>query len=388
MATAIFLPLVAVAIMVGIYLPLDLSGLSANPQRLWGYLLLAYCFVAAMAPVWALLQPRGNLGGYFLYVVMVAAVLGIVAGACTGANVIRQPFFAGWTAPAHLGAFPLFPMLFITVACGACSGFHGVVAGGTSSKQLDCERDALVVGYGGMLLEGLFACISLSTVMIAAAAAAKPDAIYAAGIAGYARQILAPVWKVHGELGKEACYCVLYQFALLCFATFVFDTLDACTRLARYVLMEMFGWKTRMQSAAATALTLALPAVVLLLPPVLVQGKPQPLWQAFWGIFGSSNQLLAALTLLAVTVWLARLRMTWWLTLPPALFMMVMTLWSLALNFRPYARLWRSGAPIPALTHVQFVITCTLLTLAAWLLVEAAACLKSVRAHLRNNQPL
>jgi len=378
-ATAIFLPLVMGVIVAGMYLPVDLSALTSHPQQLWGYVLLGYCFAAAMAPVWLLLQPRGNLGGYFLYVVMAAAVLGLVVGAFTGVNPIQQKFFTGWSAPPALGAFPLFPILFITVACGACSGFHGIVASGTTSKQLDRECDAKTVGYGGMLLEGLFACISLSTLMIAARIDLKPDVLYAGGIAHYAREALAPLWPVKGNLAADAAYGVLYQFALLCFATFVFDTLDACTRLARYVLMELFAWQTTTHRALATALVLLLPAVVLALPPVMNNGVPQPLWRVFWGIFGSSNQLLAALTLLGVTVWMARQRMAWWVTALPALFMMVMTLWSLFLMVGPYMRQWRSGAVLPALTHVQFGITCSLVVLAAWLIVETAVTLGSLR---------
>jgi carbon starvation protein len=378
-ATAIFLPLVIVAIIAGPYLPLDLSAWAQHPQQVWGYILLAYCFVAALAPVWLLLQPRGNLGGYFLYVVMIAAVLGLLVGACTGVNPIQQHFFTGWTAPPSMGALPLFPILFITVACGACSGFHGVVASGTTSKQLDRECDAKPIGYGGMLLEGLLACISLATLMIAARIDLKPDAIYAGGIAHFGREALALLWPVKGSLAADPIYGVLYQFALLCFATFVFDTLDACTRLARYVVMEILGWQTTTHRALATAIVLVLPALVLALPPVHDNGVPQPLWRVFWGIFGSSNQLLAALTLLGVTVWMARKRMAWWFAALPAAFMMVMTLWSLLLMIAPYTHAWQAGTVLPALTHVRFGISCSLVVLAVWLMVETAVTLAGLR---------
>ena len=170
-AKMIFLPLVGVAIAIGPHLPLDLSRLwpNANIQQIWGYILLAYCFVAALVPVWLLLQPRGELGGYFLYIVMIAGVTGAIVGAVQGDFTIQTPMFKGWSAalPAG-GALPLVPMLFITVACGACSGFHSIVASGTTSKQLDRETDAKPVAYGGMLLEGFFACLSLVTVMVLA----------------------------------------------------------------------------------------------------------------------------------------------------------------------------------------------------------------------------
>jgi len=378
-AKAIFLPLVLVSIVAGVYLPLDISGIVKNPQMAWGYILLIYCFVAAMVPLWLLLQPRGELGGYFLYIVMLFGGLGIIVSSLMGVHTIRYPFFTGWHAAPALGGYPLFPILFITVACGACSGFHSILSSGTTSKQLDRERDAQPVAYGGMLLETLFACISLATIMIVVKPSGKPDAIYAAGIADFARRILSPVWRVSESLAADAGYRMLYQFALLCFATFVFDTLDVCTRLARYVLMEAFGWKGAGGRWVATFLTLAIPALVLIVPPVSIGGVPQPLWRVFWGIFGSSNQLLAALALLGLTFWLARTSSLWWVSLFPCLFMMVMTQWSLLLNVRDYVMKLRTGAMIETMTQVQFVINCTLLFLSIWLLVEAVIIVGRIR---------
>ncbi|MBI2505618.1 MAG: carbon starvation protein A [Candidatus Latescibacteria bacterium] len=368
-AKLIFLPLVFVSIVLGPYLPIDLGSLlpGVNPQVVWGYVLLAYCFLAALAPVWALLQPRGELGGYFLYIVMGAGVLGIAIGAFSGDLHIQQPFFKGWEATDSFGnAAPLFPILFITVACGACSGFHSVVASGTTSKQLRCELDARSVGYGSMLLEAFFACLSLATLMILTQPSGGPSAIYAKGIANFADHALSPLLPAGVEIRA-----LLYQFALLCFATFVFDTLDACTRLARYVLMELLSWSSRPQAILATALTLVLPALALAIPRIEFAGKPLPLYQVFWGIFGSSNQLLAALTLLGITVWLARKGQPYWLALGPTLFMMAMTLWSLLISIGPYMSLWQSGASIEPLHHFQFLITLSLIVLSLWLIVEA-----------------
>lgn len=378
-AKLIFLPLVAVAIVTGPLLPLDLSNWidPSQTQRIWGYLLLAYCFVASLVPVWSLLQPRGELGGYFLYIVMTVAIVGIGIGALTGGLQIQQPFLKGWNATdSYGGAAPLFPILFITVACGACSGFHSIVASGTTSKQLDREMDAKSIGYGGMLLEGFFACLSLATVMILTndqLMGKKPDIIYATGIADFGGRILTPILP-EGTVPTG----LLLKFAMLCFATFVFDTLDAGTRLARYVLMELFGWKTRAQATVATILCLILPVIALSLPRVEFAGKPVPVWQVFWNIFGSSNQLLAALTLLGVAVWLARKGITYWFTLIPAIFMMAMSLWSLGLMMVPYLSLLQSGATIPPLRHLQFVVSVVLVLLAAWLIVEAVITWRSM----------
>ncbi|MFM8684466.1 MAG: carbon starvation protein A, partial [Chthoniobacterales bacterium] len=290
-AKLVFLPLVFAAIWLGPQAPLDLSGVAGgNPQRLWNYILIAYCFLASIAPLWLLLQPRGYLGGYFLYLVLLAGVAGIIIGGLTGAfDVVAPPIMAGsvlFGPAAGPGvAAPMLPILFITVACGACSGFHSIVASGTTSKQLDRETDATPVAYGGMLLEGFFACLSLATVMILASPAGKPDAIYAGGISRFVEQ------ATFGLVGTQ----VAFQFALLCFATFVFDTLDACTRLARSDLMELTGWKGRAGAAAATALTLVFPLIVLSIPPLVVDGQTIPAWRIFWNLFGMSNQLLAAL---------------------------------------------------------------------------------------------
>jgi carbon starvation protein len=372
-AKLIFLPLVFVAILIGQFLPLSLpeSLLGLSAQSLWDVLLLAYCFVAALTPVWLLLQPRGELGGYFLYLILIVVTLGVLLNAFTGTQSIQLPAFTGWEKTLPTGEIlNLFPILFITVACGACSGFHSIIASGTTSKQLQCERDARPVAYGSMLLEGFFACVSLVTVMILVSPSGTPNAIYANGIAEFGR-VIAGVFSPLQDRATDPLFQILLQFALLSFATFVFDTLDACTRLARYVLMEALGWTTTRQAYLATALTLVLPLIVLLNGNVTLNGTPMPLWRVFWGIFGSSNQLLAALTLLGLTVWLAKTRQAWWLTFFPTLFMLFMTIWSLLLNIRPYLKLWETNATIDPLIHLQFAITCSLLFLATWLIVEA-----------------
>ncbi|MFM8720507.1 MAG: carbon starvation protein A [Chthoniobacterales bacterium] len=361
-AKLVFLPLVFAAIWLGPQAPLDLSGVAGgNPQRLWNYILIAYCFLASIAPLWLLLQPRGYLGGYFLYLVLLAGVAGIIIGGLTGAfDVVAPPIMAGsvlFGPAAGPGvAAPMLPILFITVACGACSGFHSIVASGTTSKQLDRETDATPVAYGGMLLEGFFACLSLATVMILASPAGKPDAIYAGGISRFVEQ------ATFGLVGTQ----VAFQFALLCFATFVFDTLDACTRLARYVLMELTGWKGRAGAATATALTLVFPLIVLSIPPLVVDGQTIPAWRIFWNLFGMSNQLLAALALLGVAVWLHKTGRNPWLGLAPALFMGGISLWGLGLTLHKILTV-----PIVAgVLWIEAGVAAILAAMAIWLLVE------------------
>jgi hypothetical protein len=156
-------------------------------------------------------------------------VLGIVIGAFDGTLSNQAPALGASNFFTFNGTKPpMLPLLFITIACGACSGFHSIVASGTTSKQLENEKDACPVGYGGMLLESFLACLSLATVMIVAKPAGNPNLTYADGIA---------IFMNKASFGAIPVG-VARQFGLLCFATFVFDTLDACTRLARYVFMS------------------------------------------------------------------------------------------------------------------------------------------------------
>jgi len=370
LATIIFLPLVGLAIWAGQQAPFDLGvalGVGdATAQKMWGGLLLGYCLVAALLPMWLLLQPRGHLGGCFLYVALAGAAFGLVAGdrslaaICGGDACVRYPAFTGWQAA---NGQPLMPMLFITIACGACSGFHALIASGTTSKQLRRETDARPIGYGTMLLEALVAVVSLCCVMVLPTghellATPQPNQIYANGMGDF----LASMWipKVFGV-----------SFALMAFTTFVYDTLDVCTRLGRYIIEELTGLSGRVGSWLGTALTAGVPLLLLLRPSLDAAGKPVPAWRTFWALFGASNQLLAALTLLGITVWLWRTRRAAWVWLVtglPTAFMYVMSTWALAAmtlpRFRADAGFALPADPVPWAGVV-------LLLLAAIMLVEA-----------------
>ncbi|MBM4012250.1 MAG: carbon starvation protein A [Planctomycetes bacterium] len=370
LATAVFLPLVGLAIWGGQKIPLDLAGLlgtsDATAQKIWGVLLLAYCLVAAMVPMWMLLQPRGHLGGCFLYVALAGAVLGLVAsdralaGVFGGDSSIRYPAFTGWQAA---NGQHLVPMLFITIACGACSGFHSLIASGTTSKQLRRETDARVIGYGAMLLEAMVAVVSLCCVMVLAADSPltkqSPNFVYALGMGQFLEL-----------LGVPAAIGV--SFALMAFTTFVYDTLDVCTRLGRYIVQELTGLSGRAGGWLGTALTAGVPLVFLLRPNLDANGTPVPAWKTFWSLFGASNQLLAALTLLGVTVWLWRTRRETWIwavTGLPTAFMYVMSTWALAGMTLPKFRGPDGGwiAPADPVPWAGVV----LVVLAAVMLVEA-----------------
>ncbi len=307
-ATGIAFLLLLVVIWGGQKIPIDLPEfMGLPPSKGWGVLILVYCFFASILPVWMLLQPRGTLGGYFLYASLIVGFVGLLFGGYP----IAYPAFVGFQNPK--GA-PLFPLLFITVACGACSGFHGLVCSGTSSKQLQKEGDAHPVGYGGMLLEGLVAVIALATVMMLApgdpALAGGPTEIYAGGLARFAHVLGVPM-------------DMAVMFGLLAFATFVYDTLDVSTRLGRYIFQEMTGWRGPIGRNIGGVATLALPLLFLL-------STGEGAYLTFWPLFGASNQMLAGLSLLGVSVWLVRTGRNPLYTFVPMVFILVMTLWALA----------------------------------------------------------
>jgi len=336
-------------------------------------LLLVYCLVAGVVPVWMLLQPRGHLGGYFLYVALAGGALGLMLGGET----IQYPAFNGLTG---LNGQSMIPMLFITIACGACSGFHSLICSGTTSKQLAKETDAKTIGYGAMLLEGMVAIVSLCCVMMLAKnapvlfnaegkLAPKPNLIYALGIGNFLE-----VFGISKKLGVS--------FALMAFTTFIYDTLDVCTRLGRYIIQELTGLQNNFGRWLGTALTAGAPLFFLLKPGVDENGKAlPPIWQAFWNLFGASNQLLAALTLLGVTVWLWRTyqaKWVWFVTGIPTVLMYVMSTW--ALISMTWPKFFNAAGSFAAPKEVVPWIGLVLLVLAALMLLEAIAVLAGNRS--------
>ncbi len=323
-ASLVFVPLVFAAVFAGQAVPIR-PGLmpkliEGDPAKTWNIILLVYCLVASTTPVWILLQPRDYLSSFLLY----ASVLGGFLGIIVGGFAVSYPAFIGWQAP---GLGSLFPILFITVACGACSGFHSMVASGTSSKQLDRERDAKPVGYGSMLIEGLVAVIALATVMMLARgdalAGQPPLAVYGNGMGKFLAK-----FGLSFKLG--------YSFGLLALSTFILTTLDTATRLGRYIFEEFTGLKDSRSRYLSTLATLALPAVFVLITLRDASGNPMPAWKVIWPVFGATNQLLAGLALLVVTVWLKRTGQRPWFTGLPMAFMVIMTVWALVLLLGQY----------------------------------------------------
>lgn len=343
-ATLFFITLVCLAIWYGQKWPIRISSLGPfSSQQMWNFVLIAYCGLASLVPVWLLLQPRGYLGGFFLYATLAAGLVGLLIGGET----VSYPAFIGWQSEQGM---PLFPVLFVTVACGACSGFHGLVSSGTTSKQIQKETDCGCVGYGAMILEGVVAILALATVMILVKgetlAGASPDRIYAEGLSRFI-----------GHLGLPTDF--VRAFVLLAFTTFIYDTLDVATRLARYLLQEALRWKENQGRFIATAFSLIVPLCCVSIQVTDSAGNLIPAWKVFWTVFGTSNQLLAAFSLFAIALWLKKIRKNPWLALTPMIFLLVMTFWSfgrmvmIALN--------RGGFDLPSSTALFLLILAVIL---------------------------
>ena len=332
-ASFVFVPLLFFLVWIGVVFPCDLTALfgvtAATSKTIWVVVLFVYCFVASTLPVWLLLQPRDYLNSYLLYA-MLAIGLTAVFIVCPTINIDA---FSGFTVKAAKGGATmyLFPLLFVTVACGACSGFHALVASGTTSKQLDSERHIRPVGYGCMLLEGVVALLALIAVawhsqadLVAGLSGGKPVVLFAQGLASFCGKLGLP------EKTSES-------FMLLAVAAFLMTSVDACTRLARFVWQEI--WSTASTSSAtaakptekaveqspivrlnrnmyfATAVVIAIGVYLLVLNPSMANN--------LWTMFASANQMLAALTLLTATLWLFKSRLNFWIAALPMCFMIV-----------------------------------------------------------------
>ena len=344
-ASLIFVPVMFAFVWVGNAFPLDvcaLTGMSKEgAQGLWTVVLLVYCFFASTMPVWLLLQPRDYLNAYLLYAMMALGFLGVFVAH----PALHIDAFAGFSAVGRSGATELlFPFLFVTVACGACSGFHALVASGTSAKQLDSERSIRPIAYGGMLLEGVLAIIALIGVAgtyasqkdyVAAVQGMEPVQMFASTIAGFCVTLFEKI-GLAPETGKR----IAESFMLLSVSAFLMTTVDAGTRLARFSWQELVACAPKGGADASSPTSRPSPlyrifhnmyvgtTIVCALAAALLLGNPKAA-KSLWTIFASANQLLASLTLLAATLWFVRSRKPCWFTLVPMCFMLSVSSYAL-----------------------------------------------------------
>ena len=304
--------LLAACVALGLAFPIDL------PKTFWIIFVFVYIMVASVTPVWILLQPRDYLSSFLLYFMIIAAVIGIF-----GAHpVVSVPAFIGF----KVGSNYMFPTLFITIACGAISGFHSLIGSGTTSKQLDNEKDALMVGYGSMLIECVLAVVSLIAVatlttdgQFAAAGYASPTVVFATAISGF-----------FATIGlSESAVNATFTIIALAVSCFCLTSLDTATRLGRFMFQELFadsetGKKLKLDNMyVATAITAVLGFVLCLAGYAKV-----------WPLFGACNQLVAVPAFLAIGTYLKKQGKNNKMLYIPIVFMSVATLVSLFLTFK------------------------------------------------------
>lgn len=336
----------------------------------WMIVVGVYILLASVAPVWILLQPRDYLSSYLLYGMIILALIGIIGSGILGASAnLEIPAFTGFEAVkgdskvATTGF--LFPALFITIACGAISGFHSLVASGTTSKQLDKEAEAQPIAYGGMLLECLVAVISLCAV--AFVFSGYMDGTYASPTQVFAGGLSKMLAVIPGLSGAES---IAYSLLILAVSVFCLTSLDTATRLARYMFQELFTPKG-MEPSQLTGWRKVLtnPWVATIITVVVGVGLGLTGYQLVWPLFGAANQLLAALGLLAVCSWLGNAGRNNKMFYFPMAFMLVVTISSLALTVQGKVVAVAGGA-VTAANVLQLVIAVLLIVLAVVLAVK------------------
>lgn len=307
-------------------------GMNFHPLYLstkaWMIIVGIYIAIASVTPVWILLQPRDYLSSFLLYAMLAVAFIGVVIAHPTmGVNDGLQAF-SGFAVDNGNGTQYLFPVLFTTVACGAISGFHSLVSSGTTSKQLDKEKDAKPIAYGGMLLECVLAVLTICAINFA-----YQNGIKAGATAIFAGGISKMVASVSIFAGMEN---ILYTLLVLTYSAFCLTSLDTATRLARFMFQEFWlepgqtpkdikeGWKKVMVN----------PYVATLITVVLGIMLGMTGYAKIWGLFGAANQLLAGLGLLAVATWLSNIGKNNKMFLIPMAFMMVVTICSLCVTVK------------------------------------------------------
>lgn len=341
-------------------------GMNFHPLYLstntWMIIVGIYIAIASVAPVWILLQPRDYLSSFLLYAMLAIAFIGVV-GAHPNIDPELFPAFTGFAVDNGNGVQYLFPILFTTVACGAISGFHSLVSSGTTSKQLDRESDAKPIAYGGMLLECVLAVLTVCAIAYARQTGHTAGAtdIFAGGIA-------AMVAAIPGLAGLEN---VLYTLLILTYSAFCLTSLDTATRLARFMFQEF--WLEPGQTVADVKdgykKLLVNPYFATVITVVIGILLGMTGYSKIWGLFGSANQLLAGLGLLAVATWLGNIGKNNKMFLFPMGFMMVVTIASLIITVKNQVGIISAGGADWG-PYAQTILAVLLIILAILLVIE------------------
>jgi carbon starvation protein len=360
LASAIIaIDLLIICIVLGIFFPVFVS------KTIWLYLVFIYIFTASVVPVWALGQPRNYLNFFLLIAMMLAAFIGVIFTAPP----INIPAFVGFNVNGNF----LFPALFITIACGAISGFHSLVATGAASKQVSNEKHMLPISYGSMLLETLVAVLALIAVGSLAyngkMPSGTPPLVFATAVSGFLHQLGLP---------SQASFIIVS----LAVSSFVLTTLDTVARLGRLSFQELFTVNISeklkknifiriLSSKAAASILTLLPAYLL-----AIMG-----YQSIWALFGAANQLLAALTLIGCTLFFKKSGRRIFMLIVPTTIMLAVTYTSLVLSIINKVKLLLNGGFTPGVDDIQMGIAILLLVLG---ILVAVSCINKL---LEKDQP-
>ena len=347
-----------VMVWVGELFPISLDGLfGGQTHTVWVVMLLIYSFVASILPVWVLLQPRDYVNSHQLLVGLLLLILGIL---------VAQPDFiapAFNAAPADAPSW--FPFLFVTIACGAISGFHGLVSSGTTSKQLSCASDARYIGYGGMLGEGTLALISTLAVSAGLANWAEHYHSFGAAATGGVSNFVEGAASFLGALGFGAGLAGTLVAVLV--ISFAATSLDTGVRIQRYILHEL----GEIYGICALSNRYLAGVIAVFLPFLLVMGGQA---SELWPLFGSSNQLLAGMSLTLITVWLYRTGRPWAPLGVPMVIVLALAGLAMLLNL---------GDFIAKGNYLLACIGTIILALEVWVVIEATSAIAKVRADRR-----
>ncbi|PJX15587.1 carbon starvation protein A [Halomonas sp. 141] len=352
---------------VPIQMPSEVAGMSGN--AVWILILFAYAAIASLLPVWMLLQPRDYINGLQLFIGLLVLY---------GALVLLNPTLVApaFNSDVPAGTPSLIPLLFVTIACGAISGFHGLVSSGTTSKQLNKETDARFVGYFGAVGEGMLALAAILAATAGFATLGDWQAMYSAfGQGGVNAFVEGGAYIIHNGLGLPEVTAATLLTVMA--ALFAGTTMDTGLRLQRYIFQEWGDiYQQPWMKKPAIATGLAVGSCLLL--AFGAGGADGSGGLIIWPLFGTTNQLLAGLTLLVITVMLVRLKRPMWYTLAPLCFLLVMTILALLLQLRTF---WNQG------NMFLLVLDIVVLIAAIMVAMECAAALKRSRSEVAEQQP-
>ncbi len=338
-------------------------------RTFWVLFIAVYVTVASLLPVWILLQPRDYLSSFLLYGMMGLALIAIIGGSFTGSAVVQVPAFTGLVNAAGQ---PIFPFLFITVACGACSGFHSLISSGTSSKQINNEKDAQIIGYGSMVIESALGVIALIAVGVVWTQVgdkyqmSAPPTIFAGGIATMFDSF------VHGS------YSTIYNLFTLAVSVFALTSLDSATRLCRYLFAELLTPEGKTHDdLTGAAKFFSTPIVSTLIMVIIGCGMGFMGLSQIWSVFGSANQLLAGVAMLAVCTWLGKIGRNNKMFFFPMIFMLCATItalcWTIVKGFGTIAAGAQWGTYFQVIWSIALVVLAVVLAVMSFKTLSAQA---------------